>query len=381
MKVALISNSAKGEYTGRFRWCYGLNKLGYEVIFILPRSEKEYIDKIKNSGIRVIEWRLTRRRYNIFNKFISLFQLIKIFMEEDFTIIQSFSHEPNILTALAGKLTSQKNIINTITGMGSAFVEEKILGKIILKIYKILEKNISIFIFENSDDENYFTFVEDSKKKVIYGAGVDTKEFSRENVSEEDIVKLRRSLNISNNDVVVTFIGRLLKSKGILELIEAWKSLNLKHSHLLIVGDVDEYNPNSLTMHEVNKLNGKCNIKFLGRRHDIVPLLALTDIFVNPSYYREGIPRVNIEAMAMGKPIITTDATGCKDTVLNGINGFIVPVKNSSALAEAIYKLTKDRDLREEMGYNSRIIALRKFSLEYVVNEIAGIYKFLISKM
>lgn len=375
IRIAFVSNSASGEYTGRVRWWQGLMSKGYEVTYILPESEEEFIKMIEASGIRVIGWNLLRDRRNIVNKFMAIYKLARILKREKFTITHSFAHESNIYTSIAAWLIGQKHVVNTVTGLGSAFIEPTFFGKLIERLYMLLDKRVQIYSFENEEDYLFFSFVPEEKKRLIYGAGVDLSYYSMEKIKEEDLDEVRTSLGIEQSDLVVVYIGRLLKYKGINDLIEAWKTLSLDNAYLLMVGEIDEESPSSFTREDILEYGKIENVKFLGRREDIREILAISDIFVNPSSYREGIPRTNMEAMSMEKPIITTNNVGCRYTVEDGKNGILVDVNDIVALASAIETIASSRDLREQMGRASRRIALEKFSLDYVVKEYAEIYR------
>jgi N,N'-diacetylbacillosaminyl-diphospho-undecaprenol alpha-1,3-N-acetylgalactosaminyltransferase len=374
-RIVYISNSAKGELTGRARWWDGLKKEGFEVTFILPENEARYIENIKSIGIEVIGWNLKRSRRNILNKSLAILMLMKILKKEKFDLVHSFAHESNIYTDVASCLTGQKYVINTVTGLGSAFVEPSLVGKIITMLYMMCEPKVSMYTFENEEDCEYFSFVPKKKREVIYGAGVDTEFYSKEQVDIDKLDAIREQMVIEPSDLVVTYIGRLLKFKGINELVEAWDSLDIERGHLLLVGETDEESPSSFTREEISELGRKKNVRFLGRREDVRELLAISDIFINPSAYREGIPRTNLEAMSMGTPIITTNNVGCRYTVEDGRNGILVDMNDSRALAIAIETLARSRDLREQMGAESRRIARDKFSLNYVVKEYAKLYR------
>lgn len=179
----------------------------------------------------------------------------------------------------------------------------------------------------------------------------------------------------------IIFTGRMVKEKGVFVLIDAAEELRENYQSKIdfwLCGGLSN-NPNAITEEE---LTSKCDgeyIQWLGFRSDIRSLLQQSSIVAFPSYYREGVPKSLIEACAIGRPIITTNSIGCKDTVEDGFNGFLIPIKNSEALAEKLKILIDNKDLRTTMGINSRRIAERDFSLDNVIEKHLQIYNKLIS--
>jgi len=385
IKIAYISNSAKGEYSGRVKWLKKLSNLkNFEFFFLLPKHEKKYLQKIRSFNIKVIEWDFYRGK-NLLKKFLSLFSLYRIIKKENFHILHSFGHECNLLVDIIAKFYKPPKlcIINHITGLGSLFssnkISYKIAQKILLLLYKISAKKVNKFVFQNQDDYNTFSFIKNEKKILIKGTGVDINEFNPSIFTYQQKILFKKQFGFKEEDLIITFIGRLIKHKGIIELLKAWKMITQKYpsltARLLIIGDIDSYNisGNLKISHFISSLP---NIKLISWQpyETIVKILYFTDIFINPSCYREGLPRVNIEAMAMEKPIITTQTPGCKETVKDGINGFLVPLYSPTKIFESIEKLIFNKNLRERMGKESRKIAINNFSLTVIVNQIMELY-------
>ena len=174
----------------------------------------------------------------------------------------------------------------------------------------------------------------------------------------------------------VLFTARMVEDKGVLILIDAANILREKYHdkvEFLLCGGL-ETNHLAIKKETLNELCDGTYIKWLGKRDDIKELLESSDICAFPSYYKEGLPKSCIEAAAIGRPIITCDSTGCRDTVINGKTGFLIPIKDSAALADKLQILFEDENLRKEMGYNARKYAENKFSLEDVINAHIKIY-------
>ena len=181
--------------------------------------------------------------------------------------------------------------------------------------------------------------------------------------------------------MVLTYIGRLLKDKGIPELLAAAAELHRNDPRvvLLVVGTPDPGNPDNIDPGSIPSARDGF-ARFLGRRDDIREILALTDVFVNPSSYREGVPRTNLEALAMGKPVVTANGPGCRDTVVEGETGFLIPPHDPHALESALRKLIESEELRARFGAAAREDARRRFSVETAVGRVASVYQDALSR-
>jgi len=387
MKLAYVSNSAKGEYTGRIRWIRMLKRHNIKVTMIVPLNEEKYIKLIEKEDIKVITYLLDRKNVNLLRELATIYQLYRIFKKERFNIVHSFTPKPNIYATIAARLAKIPVIINHVTGLGSLFVEEYpslpilVLGKLLKLLYRYAFLLSTKIIFQNEDDHNFFSFIPSDKKLIIKGSGIDIYEYSPVNIDVSKVKKLKQESGIKRNQCVITFIGRLVTCKGICEFVESAHILSKRYGNLvfLVVGDIDKDNIYSISKNFIVE-NQNIYLRFLGRRDDIREILYITDIFVNPSYYREGIPRTNLEAMAMEKPIITTNSPGCKETVENGKTGLLVMPKDILSLVKAIEKLIRNRNLRQEMGKHGREKVIKEFSTEIIVEQIKGLYNDLFIK-
>lgn len=200
--------------------------------------------------------------------------------------------------------------------------------------------------------------------RFIKGSGVDLKTYAYTPEPVSDKIR-------------ILFTARMVEEKGVWVLVDAAEALREEYEGrvcFLLCGGLSS-NPKAIKKEE---LNGRCDgnyIQWLGYRSDVPDLLRSSHIVAFPSYYREGVPKSLIEATAIGRPIVTTDSIGCKDTVEDGMNGFLVPIKESKTLAEKLRILIDDADLRKRMGLHSRQIAERDFSLEDVIAKHLAIYE------
>jgi len=356
-KIAFVSHFDGNIYLFRLSWVKALKNEGFEVYVLVPKGR--YCEKLKKEKIKVINCKIERGSLNPVNILVTIHNLYKIMKQEKFDLVQTFTLQPNVYGTIAAWLAGVPIVVNLVEGLGYVYTGNSFKQKILRIIFNILIsfsfKKAKKIIFLNNDDFNILkNFFDKNKAVLIGGTGVNVEYYSTSNVDLKQVEKLKKELKIKEDDIVITIIARLYWSKGIREFIQIAKLLLDKYSNLkfLIVGPIDKGNPEAVPENFI-KENTNQFIKFLGERDDIKEILFLTDIYVLPSY-REGIPRTILEAMSMKKPIVTTNAPGCNETVEDGYNGFLVPIKDVKKLAEAVEKLIKDEFLRNKMGYASR---------------------------
>jgi glycosyltransferase involved in cell wall biosynthesis len=221
--------------------------------------------------------------------------------------------------------------------------------------------------FQNEEDQSLFVnagLIEAAKTSVVPGSGVDIDRFN----PSETVGR--------GTPLVVLMAARLLTTKGVMEFAEAARIVkpNYPSVEFVLLGGLDFGNPAAIEESDLRKWQNAGLISWVNHQDDIRPFLERADVVVLPSYYREGVPRVLLEAAAMAKPIVTTDNTGCREVVEPGINGLIVPRRDASALAVAISALLKDPDLRRRMGNASRRLAVKRFDERYIVNQTIAAY-------
>jgi len=378
-KVAFLSHLDLNLFLFRLSWMEALIEKGYEVYAIVPKGK--FINEFHKYGIKTIEYAIDRGGLNPVSEFIVILKLYRIFKKEKFDILHTFTFKPNIYGAIAGELSGIPIIINQVTGLGSLYAENNLRLRILRFVgsflYCISFKIAKKVIFQNPDDlEDIKHLLNINKAIIIRGTGVDINFFSSDKIVQSRTDELRKGYSINKNSVIITLIARLIWHKGIKEFVEAANLLAKKYNNLLflIVGWIDKGNSTAVTEAFIQEVQRSHYIRFLGEREDIKEILALTDIYTLPSY-REGTPRTVLEAMAMSKPIITTDVPGCRQTVEDGLNGFLVLHKDSHALAQALEKLILDKDLREKMGKASRDKVVREFSDDVVIKQVLKLYK------
>jgi glycosyltransferase involved in cell wall biosynthesis len=386
LKVALVENFGADFVGARLRFAIFLKAKGVDVTAIIPNDG--FVHIVEKHGIRVIQVESNIRGKGILVKFNYAKMLINIFKTEKFDVIHFYRLIPNIIgTFIAGLVTDTK-IVNHVTGLGSAFTSNSLKNIFFQYIIKSSYGfNNFLFkphtVFQNKEDIIELGF--NKRSYCIEGSAVNQDIFNL-NIFEEnkdDLLSLKTKLSISKNEKVFIFVSRLLKEKGILELIKASVQLNIdcaKPFRLLLVGWSDKDNPSAVSDLDLAKLvSNHSFINFLGKRSDVNKLLAISDIAILPSYYREGTPRFLLESMAMGKPIITADMPGCNHLVPKGSNGFLITPRNIESITKAMINAL-DSDLNK-LGRNSHILYHKKFSEEIVYNALFSLYNSILKQI
>jgi N,N'-diacetylbacillosaminyl-diphospho-undecaprenol alpha-1,3-N-acetylgalactosaminyltransferase len=375
--VAFVSNSARGEFTGRFRWIPSLAAEGFRVTFLLPGGENEYGDRMRRAGVPIVEYRLDRRSIASPTDARSIADLTRAIGAGRFVIVHSFGHKANMYAGIAAAIARTPVRFQQVIGLGDPFLtgparlRRWIARAALIRGYRWLAPGVCAFFFHNPDDKAHFDFLPERKAVLTRGTGVDPDEYRSDAVPSEAADRLRREFGVGPQYRVVTFAGRLKAEKGVPEFLAAARSVAAVRDDVvfLVAGEAD---------HELGRrlLSGAPHplIRFVGRRDDMRELLALTDIFVNPSR-REGLPRANLEAMAMGKPVVTTDVPGCRETIVDGCHGLLVPAQSPDRLAAAILRLLSLPGLRAQMGRAGRARIETEFSASAIARQIAACYR------
>ncbi len=311
--------------------------------------------------------------------------LKEILKEENYDLVQSFDTKPGLLLPFAASRQKQTKVVRTVTGVGRIFTSDSLKNRIFRTVFNFLQRRIKdkidMTIFQNQDDHDYFIekgLLSPSKATIIKSSGIDLATYNQETINLTEKEALRAELNLDPTQKTIIIVSRLVRQKGILDFMEAAKICKEqgKNYNFLLVGPFDT-KKDSITKEEVDRYKGA--VQYLGRRSDIQKLLSLSDIFVLPTFYREGVPRVLLEAAAMGLGIVTTDMPGCNDVVENDWNGYLVPTKSADQLAEKIILLAEDDEKLQLFGERNKE-KVKAFSLDIVVNEYFNVYHKLLIK-
>jgi N,N'-diacetylbacillosaminyl-diphospho-undecaprenol alpha-1,3-N-acetylgalactosaminyltransferase len=387
-KIALVSNTDYSMYYFRLGLIRALLAKRYDVHIVCP--DGKYVQEFEKEGVKCHRLYVDRKGTNPFNELRTIWQLLRIFKKERFDLVHTFTVKPNIYGSIAAKFAGVPAIMNSVTGLGYVFIgsdfRRRLLKGLVVHLYRFALKSSDKVIFENEDDFQLFLeyrMLDSLRGVVIKSVGVNTAQYSSTNVDRKQLQELVHELNLRHNgrkEVIVTLMSRLLWDKGIREFIDAARILKPKYPQTLFLlgGPIDKGNPAAIPREYGTQAEKEGLITYLAERSDILAILHISDIFTLPSY-REGIPRVLLEAMSMEKPIVTTNSVGCKEVVEEGKNGFLVPVKDSVALASAIEKLINNEELRIKMGKYGREKVLREFDERIVVSKLLQIYEELLA--
>jgi len=367
-KVLIIVNA---EWYFRLHWLpliLGLKKENYNIT-VVTSDERNQTAAIRKTGVRTITLPYSRKTLNPFVEFLKLVFLMKIIFSFKPTILHNITIRPIIIGTIAGRMLSVPYIVNSITGLGYSFLRGGLWGhffkKTIMTSYKILfSKSNTIISFQNRDDRNFFVknkIVPRHKTNVILGVGVNTSKFRNQPIPFEG----RK----------VIMATRMLWDKGVMEFVNAAKLLSdIKPAlKMILVGIPDDGNPQSVPQNMLKRWNENNTIEWWGYRNDMPNVIKEACIIVLPSY-REGLPTILIEAASVGRPIITTNVPGCREVVRDGVNGFLIPIKDHHVLAERIKTLMDEPKLMSSMGKKSQVLVRARFKYELILSQYINLY-------
>jgi len=329
---------------------------------------------ITESGIRIIPLEFSRKGMNPFLEIFTIIKLLQIYKTERPDILHHVALKPVLYGSLVAYFAGIKNVVNAIAGMGSIFISggkrTKLLKYFVMGAFRfLLNREGSRLILQNPDDVKYFIqnrIIEPQKVALIRGSGVDLQQFypidNRESVP------------------VVMLASRLLWDKGVGEFVEAIKLLKDQKvdARFILVVISDKDNPTAIPQDQIQTWHESGLIEWWGHQSDMPKVLNQAHIIVLPSY-REGLPKVLLEAASCGLPLIATDVPGCREIVRHEENGSLVPVKDALALAKAIRELIENPEKRNRMGKAGRQIVEQEFSKEIVFLEILELYQSLLT--
>jgi glycosyltransferase involved in cell wall biosynthesis len=359
-KVVIISNFAESLTVFRGRLLHEMNKKGHEVIACAPSATPVIQEQLKKLGARYHHVPISRRGLNPIYDIYTLGVLIFFLRRERPDAILNYTIKPVLYGSLAGQLTKVPQIYSMINGRGSIFSTDDFKQKLVVMIAWVLFKicfniNCKVF-FQNPDDIIYFRrgrlLTKPDQAVLVNGSGVDLNFFKP--------VPFPKKFSF-------VLMARLIKDKGIYEYIEAARIVKKKYPDVTfdLIGPLEK-GQRSISKNEVESWQVERIVRYSGWLDDVRPALENTSVYVLPSFYGEGTPRSILEAMSMGRPIITTNAPGCKETVVEGLNGFLVPVRDPVSLANAIMKFIESPALIPTMGQQSRKIAEEKYDVHKV---------------
>ena len=326
-------------------------------------SDEKLKTELGDMGITLHTIPMVRTGINPLLDLKTLWALYKLMKKLKPDYIMGYTIKPVIYGSLAAGFANVPHRFALITGLGYAFVDSddfkrKVINKIVVRLYTAALSKCQCVFFQNMDDEALFRELSIVQKTtntvVVNGSGVPVDEYIYEPVSD------RSSLSFF-------LMARLMAAKGVRIYADAARIVKKQYpdANFILAGAMDS-NPDGISQDELDGWIAEGLIDYRGRLSDVKPVLKECSVFVLPSYYREGVPRSILEALATGRPIITTDSVGCRETVIEGENGFLVPIKDVSALAEAMIKFIEQPELVTIMGRCSREMAEQKYDVHKV---------------
>lgn len=340
-------------------------KAGFDVA--VATRVGEYGATIRDAGIRLIPFGLARRRGNPLREMAAL---VRLYCRERPDIVHHVALKPIVYGALSAWMARVPAQVNAVAGLGWLFTSTTGIMRFIRPTVRwtlawLLNARGSLTIVQNSDDRALLirAHLPETRLRLIRGAGVDTALF--------------HPVPEPSGAICIVMAARMLWDKGVGEFVEAACLLTRSgvSARFVLVGDPDPGNPTSVPDATLRGWHGHNGVEWWGHRDDMSAVFHASHIACLPSYYREGLPKVLLEAAACGLPIVTTDAPGCREIVRDGDNGFLVPVRDVQALAAALRSLINNVALRAKMGQRAREIVQEEFSQERVIAETLAVYQ------
>lgn len=366
-RILLVTNVDWFFISHRLAIAEEAKKRGFEVFVAAEDTGRS--QEIRDKGIQFINLFISRSGTNPIKEFKTLLNFYKLYNNIKPDIVHHITLKPVIYGSIIAKLLNVKNAINAVSGLGYNFTEGRmnIISKIMLRLMKYGFDKELYFIFQNKDDFNELSRLKVLSQRnsisFIKGSGVNLQEFYPTDFPDFDRIK-------------IVLPSRMLEDKGVMEFHDAAILLKKKYSdkiQFVLAGMADEDNKACLSASLLKRWEDGVYFKWVGHQSDIFEVYKNSHVVVLPSY-REGMPKTLIEACAMGRAIITTDAIGCRECVDEGINGFKVPIKDAQSLAKAIEILVNDPKRIIEMGIASRAKAEKEFDVNFVVKTHMEIY-------
>lgn len=367
-KLLMIVNEDRFFLSHRKDIALAAQRDGWQVTIVCKDTGQR--QEVEAMGLKVLELPINPTGMNPLQELRTWWFLYTLYIKNRDAVVHHVGLKNILWGGLAAKLARVHGVVNAVSGLGAIFSGDKmsVTARGILTILRLSNKRERVkVIFQNQEDERLFLqhgIISESQAAFIKGSGVDLNVFRY--VSEPEVETLK-----------VVFSARMVKEKGVMEVIEAAERLRKDYEgrvEFWLCGRL-AVNADAISQEE---LEARCDgryIKWLGFQKDMKSVLEQCHIMAFPSYYREGVPKSLIDACAVGRPIVTTNSIGCKDVVDDGVNGFLVPVKDSEALAQKLRILIEDKALRVSMGKAAREKAEREFDIGTVIERHLEIYK------
>jgi glycosyltransferase involved in cell wall biosynthesis len=362
MKVVVLGSYAPSLINFRGRLIEEMVSAGHSVVGCAPGDDAKVARALAARGAAYLPVPLRRTGLNPLLDAWSVVRLALVLHRLRPDVLFAYTAKPVIYGATAARMAGVPAVFALISGLGYAFVEgrgvaRELMRRLVGTMYRASLRHADAIFFQNPDD------LEDFRRLAITGA---RQKAIRVNGSGVDVGHYRFAPPTLEPPTFL-LIARLLRDKGIVEFVEAARRVRARHGHarFRLLGPADS-NPSAIQAGDLARWQAEGVIEYLGEAEDVRPYLADSTAFVLPTVYREGLPRTLLEAMSTGRALITTDAPGCRDTVLPGQNGFLVPAGDVGALAQAIERFVVRPDLAVTFGVRSRALAEERFDVRKV---------------
>lgn len=348
-------------------------ELGFDVA--VATNVESHADAIRREGFRVLPIPAMRGLKGPLGNLMALFQLVMLYRREKPDIIHHIALVPTLFGSVAALLAGVKHSLATMTGLGLVFTSKKLRIRGVRAVVKpvlrwVLSRQSHDMVFQNSDDCEFFIrkkIIHPDQAHLIPGSGVDTEAF--------------RPTPEPSGVFTAAFVGRMLRPKGVMEIIEAARLVRQKgvNIRILMVGTPDRLNPESLREGDLEQWQAEGLVEWVGFRDDIADIWRQAHVALLPSY-REGFPKSLLEAAACGRPMIASDVPGCREIVRHGSTGLLVPPQNGAALAEALISMAQDPEMRSRMGAEARVLVEANFSDTLIAVQMQALYLSLLAR-
>lgn len=366
-RLLFVVNDAAFFLSHRLPLAIAARENDFEVHVATPESSASL--KIKELGFIYHSIPLSRSGKNLFQELKSIRALYSLMRDIKPDLVHLVTIKPILYGGVAARLVGVPAVIAAVSGLGYLFTSSAFsarLGRIgasYLYRFALKQERLKV-IFQNPDDRQFFLQNKaclPEQTVLIRGSGVD--------------LQIYKATPEQNDKIVVVMIARLLKDKGVFEYVAAAKKLKATgvHAQFLLVGDTDEGNPAFIDKTLLAQWQQEGDISLLGFRQDIAQLIEQANLVVLPSY-REGLPKILLEAAACARAVITTNVPGCRDAVEPNQTGLLVPVRDVDSLAEAMRLLIENHEYRHQLGQAGRILAEREFAIEHIVAAHLNVY-------
>ena len=362
MKVVILSSLSWSLINFRGALIARMIEEGHEVVACAPDEEPEVLERLARMGVRFRRTPMARAGTNPLHDIRTLLHYRRLMRAERPDVVVAYTQKPIIYGGLAARLWSRARYFSIMSGLGYVFSEEadgrRWLRSVVSRLYRIgIAQARCIFVF-NSDDHRLMQesgIVSPTQRVMqVPGSGIDLRHFAEQ--------------PLPNGPFTFLMMGRLMRDKGVGEYVEAARIVRARHPDVrfLLLTRPETENPTGYTAADLDRWREAGLIEFLPETRDVRPFIASAHAFVLPSFYREGLPRTILEALATGRPVITTDMPGCRDPIRHGVNGLLVPPRDASALADAMEAMIANPQRVTAMAGAARQTAVDVYDVDKV---------------